>query len=406
MLCVHGVRRCLQRRVHSLPPLSPIRPPPSLSPLTLTPHPPPPYRSSHPSLTRSFARLPPELQDDDDEAEMDDVDEAELMGEDGELAEEAPGKAETKLSKAERLRLKEKEKRRAKLAEREAGDVKKRNKAQQRGRGASARRGFAPVLAPVVDEDAGLDVVDVAGDDVRVLREERLQRDDEEEEEEEEDGEGEEGEEEEGDDERDPRPLNEAIRADVIVLIDPQGKRVGRVAFSAALAKARQAGLDLLQLSPPQVTPPICRVVNYAEFYYAEQIKRQRALGLDAATLSQRTKTVRLRKVIDPHDLSIKVQAMRGWLKKGWSVRVVYFERAPVEEERLAMMQSVQRELDGLGVAADLHTKTGQVLFEPDRGKKGKAGGGGGKDRKDDTKGDSVEAQVVTTRVQQQQSSS
>ena len=159
------------------------------------------------------------------------------------------------------------------------------------------------------------------------------------------------------------------------------------------------------------MVPPICRVVQYAEFYYAEQVKRQRALGQDASQ-SSRIKTVRLRKAIDPHDLSIKVQHMKAWLRKGWSVRVVYFEKQPVEEERMQMMQSLQQQLQGAAVALDLHTKTGQVLFEPERKQTKTPGGaaGGGEEGKAKKKGKGdiaeAEAQVVTTRIQQQQSPS
>ena len=324
-----------------------------------------------PTLTRSFARRAAPAREVLD-------DEKEELAERAEADEDGDGAVVSRsgLSKAERLRLREKEKRRAKLAQRELSDTKKRRKAQDRS---TARRPAArplPAIALQGGEETAMVDIDIDVDAVRDVTSEVQARDEGADEYEEDDADGEVvggagG-------ASDPRPRNGAIKGDVIVLIDPQGKRIGRVSLSAAVSKARAAGLDLLQLSPPQVVPPVCRVVHYAEFYAAEQAKRAKALGLDEGAQGLRTKTLRLRKAIDPHDLAIKVNTARQWLGKGWTVRVVYFEKVVVDDERRALMLRVQALLQGAAAAQNIEATSGYVVFEPLRGRKAIKSGASG----------------------------
>ena len=311
---------------------------------------------------------------------------------DEELEEEEERRQSRGPSKAERLRLKEKEKRRQKLAMRERVDNKKEKK--EKGGLQGGRRGRA--AADDFDEDDAIDLFDELEADVDIpadlelapsaaqqqqqrqqavvtqqsdaliaerqrqkkemlrRRFEQQQQEEEEEDEEEEDGADKEAE----------RPVNEAITAPAIVLIDGAGKRIGLVSTPVALKKARESQLDIVTLSPPHISPPICRVVDYADWLHMERLKK----GQQDES-SKRSKTLQLRKLIDRHDLEVKAAAMRRFLQRGHQVRVQYFEKNIVEGEWTELFSRVAALVDGVGVCQDLVSKP-VAVFEPLRKKK------------------------------------
>ncbi len=64
--------------------------------------------------------------------------------------------------------------------------------------------------------------------------------------------------------------MNEGIRAREVRLIDENGQNVGVVSRQDALARAVQAGLDLVEISP-DADPPVAKILDYGKFKYQEQ---------------------------------------------------------------------------------------------------------------------------------------
>ena len=58
--------------------------------------------------------------------------------------------------------------------------------------------------------------------------------------------------------------MNEGIRAREVRVIGPQGENIGVVPIGVALEKAREAGLDLIEVSA-QANPPVCRITDYGK---------------------------------------------------------------------------------------------------------------------------------------------
>src|SRR4029077_20929281 len=67
---------------------------------------------------------------------------------------------------------------------------------------------------------------------------------------------------------------NERIRVREIRVIDENGQQLGIMPPPAALAIAKQKGLDLVEISPTAV-PPVCRIMDFGKYQYQEQ-KRSR----------------------------------------------------------------------------------------------------------------------------------
>jgi translation initiation factor IF-3 len=68
--------------------------------------------------------------------------------------------------------------------------------------------------------------------------------------------------------------INEQIRISPVMVLDEDNQRLGVVAASEALDRARRTGLDLVEIEPEK-RPPICRIMDYGKFAF-EKIRASR----------------------------------------------------------------------------------------------------------------------------------
>ena len=61
--------------------------------------------------------------------------------------------------------------------------------------------------------------------------------------------------------------INEEIRTREVHLIDKDGANLGNVPIAEALAKAQEAGLDLVEISP-NAAPPVCKLLDFGTVSY------------------------------------------------------------------------------------------------------------------------------------------
>jgi translation initiation factor IF-3 len=111
----------------------------------------------------------------------------------------------------------------------------------------------------------------------------------------------------------------------MVRLIDGENNQVGIVGTDEALAKAREIGLDLVEVAPTS-DPPVCRIMDYGKWVYEQKRKTREAHKKHhhhAATL----KEIRLRPETDKRDLEIKLQHGREFLEKGHKVQFTLFFR-------------------------------------------------------------------------------
>ena len=71
----------------------------------------------------------------------------------------------------------------------------------------------------------------------------------------------------------DKQRINEKIRTPQVRVIGAEGDQLGILPISEALAAAREAGLDLVEVAPTE-KPPVCRIMDYGKYKY-QQKKRQ-----------------------------------------------------------------------------------------------------------------------------------
>ncbi len=110
--------------------------------------------------------------------------------------------------------------------------------------------------------------------------------------------------------------LNERIRIPQVRVINQHQEQLGVISTHEALSLAKEAGLDLVEVSP-QENPPVCRIMDYGKHLY-EKKKRQK---MAAAAHTVQLKEIRLRPKTDPHDRSIKLKHARDFLDEGHKVQ-------------------------------------------------------------------------------------
>jgi len=112
--------------------------------------------------------------------------------------------------------------------------------------------------------------------------------------------------------------INGGIRADKVRLVDAENNQVGIVERLFAQEKAREASLDLVEVSPTS-DPPVCRIMDYGKWVYEQKrkVREARKKTHHAGGL----KEVRLRPETDMHDIEIKVKHAREFIEKGHKVQ-------------------------------------------------------------------------------------
>jgi len=133
--------------------------------------------------------------------------------------------------------------------------------------------------------------------------------------------------------------INELIEVPVVVLIDHEGENQGEMSVSDAMEIAVEAGLDLVEVSP-NMSPPVCKILDYGKFKYQAQKKA------NEARKKQKTidiKEIKMRPNIDTHDYDVKMRAIARFFEQGDKVKVTLRFRGREMAHQELGMQLLQR---------------------------------------------------------------
>ena len=117
--------------------------------------------------------------------------------------------------------------------------------------------------------------------------------------------------------------VNERIRAREVRVIDEEGNQLGVLSLFDAMKRARDSGLDVVEISPNAV-PPVCKLVDYGKFLYEqnkkahEQKKHQK---------SSHIKEVKFRPSTAEHDYQVRKNQIIRFLGEGYKVKAMIFHR-------------------------------------------------------------------------------
>lgn len=115
--------------------------------------------------------------------------------------------------------------------------------------------------------------------------------------------------------------INHHIRATEVRVVGPEGENLGVLPLSEAIARAEEAGLDLIEISP-NAKPPVAKIMEYGKFQYEEQKKRRE---IKAKSHTTETKSVQVKIGTGDHDMQLKAKKAAEWLTEGHRVKVDLF---------------------------------------------------------------------------------
>lgn len=113
--------------------------------------------------------------------------------------------------------------------------------------------------------------------------------------------------------------VNERIFAHTLRVLDTQGKQIGVISKFEALEKAKDQGLDLVEIAPA-AKPPVAKIIDFKKFLYQEA-KKSREEKKKAK--SSETKEIRLGPFMSSNDLNVMIRRARDFLQDGNKVRLV-----------------------------------------------------------------------------------
>jgi translation initiation factor IF-3 len=167
--------------------------------------------------------------------------------------------------------------------------------------------------------------------------------------------------------------VNEQIRNAEVRLIGPQNENFGVVPIQKALQIARDAELDLVEVSPTS-EPPVCRVLDFGKFLY-ERTKKEREAK--KAQTKIEVKEIRLRPKTNEHHRGFKTRDARRWLLEGNKVKVtIRFRGREITYPEIALedLKEIAEELVDVAIieqSPNIEGRTmGMVLAPAKAGKK------------------------------------
>ena len=119
---------------------------------------------------------------------------------------------------------------------------------------------------------------------------------------------------------------NEMIRAREVRVIGADGEQLGILQRNEAIALAKEAGMDLVEVASTS-EPPVCRIMDYGKFKYEQQKKKQEAKKRQSVV---QIKEIKVRPKTDDHDYETKL-------------RHILTKKAPGRKMRLGQAAIVDR---------------------------------------------------------------
>jgi translation initiation factor IF-3 len=146
---------------------------------------------------------------------------------------------------------------------------------------------------------------------------------------------------------------------------------LGVYPISAALDKAEELGLDLVEISP-NADPPVCKVIDYKKFLY-EQKKREKAMKAKASKVV--VKEIRFGPNTDDHDYDFKKKHAEKFLKDGAKLKAyVFFKGRSIvyKEQGEILLLKLASELEDIGKVEQMPKLEGKrmTMFLAPRTKK------------------------------------
>ena len=155
--------------------------------------------------------------------------------------------------------------------------------------------------------------------------------------------------------------INGDITAPQIRLVGANGEPLGIVSLNESLAQAEEADIDLVEIAP-QAAPPVCRLMDYGKYKYAES-KRQHEARLKQKQVQ--VKEVKFRPGTDEGDYKIKLRNLIRFLEEGDKAKITLRFRGREithQELGLALLKRVEADLQEHAVVEQFPKMEGRQM--------------------------------------------
>lgn len=114
--------------------------------------------------------------------------------------------------------------------------------------------------------------------------------------------------------------INEQINCPEVMVIGPNGEKLGVKKIADALTLAQYAGLDLVLLNN-DFKNPVCKIIDFTKYRY-EKNKKEKEARKKQREQNLETKEYRLSVTIDVGDFETKLRNAKAYLEKGHKIKV------------------------------------------------------------------------------------
>tara|TARA_B100001029_G_scaffold103421_1_gene85215 strand:- start:453 stop:998 length:546 start_codon:yes stop_codon:yes gene_type:complete len=153
---------------------------------------------------------------------------------------------------------------------------------------------------------------------------------------------------------RGPR-TNNRINSPEVQVITSDGDNLGIIKTNDAISRAKEEGLDLIEIAP-NANPPVCKIMDMGKFKYDQQKKASKAKKNQKKV---ELKEIKLRPVTGVHDYTFKIKNAQKFLSKGDKVKfTVKFKGRELQHKHLGnqLMDKIIQDMQNIG-KVELHPK-------------------------------------------------
>ncbi len=151
------------------------------------------------------------------------------------------------------------------------------------------------------------------------------------------------------------------ITAPQVRLIGVEKEPLGIVPIAEALRLADEAELDLVEISP-LAEPPVCRIMDYGKFKYAES-KKQHEAKLKQKQVQ--VKEIKFRPGTDEGDYNIKLRNLTRFLQDGDKTKITLrFRGREMAHQEIGMrlIERIKADLEEFGVVEQFPKMEGRQM--------------------------------------------
>ena len=146
---------------------------------------------------------------------------------------------------------------------------------------------------------------------------------------------------------RGPR-FNNRITSQDVQVIGNDGENLGILNLHDAINRAKDLGLDLIEIAP-NTKPPVCKIMDMGKYKYDAQKKANKAKKKQKKV---ELKEIKLRPVTEVHDYTFKIKNAQKFLAKGDKVKfTIRFKGRELQHSHLGndLMDKIKQDIQSIG---------------------------------------------------------